>query len=136
MADILPTKINYGDVRRRLKLYAENYGTAEEYNPIIERSIERLKKWKHQGFVYDNPDLELAVDSFKADIRRCIKEKDNKGKYGTICWTCYNSVPKCINGHYISGCNWSIHGMPVCGWKTDPDAPGTKVIDCPEYVKG
>ena len=32
----------------------------------------------------------------------------------TLCWECKNAVP---SGGGENGCNWSVNGQPVIGWK-------------------
>lgn len=142
MNDILPTKVNYTTIRWRLKEYCRHikFGPCEEADKAVDDAMEQFRQWRENGFIYDDHDVDLSVDALKAQIRQ--KKYDAEGitkdsaKYGTICWTCYNAVPKNVNGRYISGCSWSRHLLPVEGWEAVKRGNGTCVVKCPLYING
>lgn len=76
----------------------------------------------------------------------CIKKERKASKLKTKCWHCKHAVPNHRgDGEYKQGvekigCEWSIFGKPVPGWKAVEDKPDEIlaycVIDCPKFEEG
>lgn len=51
--------------------------------------------------------------------KRQKERQKQESKPATLCWTCINSVPINVKGHYLTGCPWSMRFEPVEGWTAE-----------------
>lgn len=138
MADLLPVKINYNVLRMKFRQRCDYYKIPEEEaNVLVESCVALIRTWKNDGHIFDENDLNLAMKSCFASIRSKSQAAKNEKKVpGTLCWRCFNACPIRINNKYISGCSFSLHQMPVVGWKAEKGVVSYNVIECPEFVEG
>lgn len=135
MSDILPVKINYTVLRIKLKQCADKYAVKDP--GVIDTCINLIRRWKADGHIFDENDLDMALKSCYATIKSKAAYKLNQKKNpGTLCWSCYNACPMRINDRYISGCEWSIHLRPVEGWTADKTDVSYFVKECPKFIPG